>query len=616
MHRMFYISNMSGNTYLSRIKLVLFVIVSFALTFCVGTSNEKTKSDVEKMVVRAIEERQNSLRQSIQMLLVCDSIAGKEKLDLSYNIKKEIAKGHLRLGNHDSAMFFIQGALKEKKSTEDLGDIYDLLSNMYINERQLDSAEMYSDKALNIVQRNKFESELFHAKTTQGRLFSSKGSYEKALKNYFEALDFFMKKGNTIKIFRLYINIGNTFVELKNYQQARTYYHKALKLVKKKKLKIHVYEKIGTTYRSEKKLDSALIYLNPILALDSARISPSLLVRTYLKVGAIYMAQNKIDQAKSKFKKSLELSEQRSFIYWKLLSRFKLTHVKIMKGNYDPAIQEMKQLALKVDSNNKKFIQSNYFSLYRAYQLKGDHKQALFYYELYTDLKDSLSNVAIRESSLLKEKQFQAKLKDKKISYLQQSMQKDRLIGYGAIGILMLGILLLLFIILWIFKKRAVLEKEKQLDIQEKQLIETKLASQSKELASNLLHLASMQELAQQAKEQLKNLMDHNSHLKEKDFADVFEYLDTQNDDERWREFYERFDELEGEFIRKLTALYPNLSAAEIRLCSLLRLNLSSKDIAFLTSRSLRTVENIRFRLRKKMNLEKDIGLVQYILSI
>jgi len=59
---------------------------------------------------------------------------------------------------------------------------------------------------------------------------------------------------------------------------------------------------------------------------------------------------------------------------------------------------------------------------------------------------------------------------------------------------------------------------------------------------------------------------------------------------------------------------YPNLSLTELKLCALLVLNISSKEIGELTSRSVRTIEFTRLNIRKKMNLSTDENLVKHLI--
>ena len=59
---------------------------------------------------------------------------------------------------------------------------------------------------------------------------------------------------------------------------------------------------------------------------------------------------------------------------------------------------------------------------------------------------------------------------------------------------------------------------------------------------------------------------------------------------------------------------YPHLSLTELKLCELLMLKISSKEIGELTNRSVRTIEFTRYSIRKKMNLSTDENLVKHLI--
>ena len=69
-------------------------------------------------------------------------------------------------------------------------------------------------------------------------------------------------------------------------------------------------------------------------------------------------------------------------------------------------------------------------------------------------------------------------------------------------------------------------------------------------------------------------------------------------------------------FLSRLISKYPSLSPAEVKICSYLRLNITSRDIATITHRSNRTVENTRNNIRAKMKINPDVNLVSHLLGI
>lgn len=84
-------------------------------------------------------------------------------------------------------------------------------------------------------------------------------------------------------------------------------------------------------------------------------------------------------------------------------------------------------------------------------------------------------------------------------------------------------------------------------------------------------------------------------------------------DKEDWLTFQLHFRNSHSQFFENLREKQPDLSSNEIKLCAYLKLNLSSKEIASLMNVAITSVEQSRYRLRKKMNLDKDTNLVNYI---
>jgi phosphate/sulfate permease/DNA-binding CsgD family transcriptional regulator len=79
------------------------------------------------------------------------------------------------------------------------------------------------------------------------------------------------------------------------------------------------------------------------------------------------------------------------------------------------------------------------------------------------------------------------------------------------------------------------------------------------------------------------------------------------------KSLYNYIKDLNSSFYQNLEKKYPNLTEKEKRLCALLRLNLSSKELASILGISFKSVEVNRYRLRKKMNLKKQEKLTAII---
>ncbi len=76
-----------------------------------------------------------------------------------------------------------------------------------------------------------------------------------------------------------------------------------------------------------------------------------------------------------------------------------------------------------------------------------------------------------------------------------------------------------------------------------------------------------------------------------------------------WREFETIFAEVHGDFLVRLKNEFPGISKNEQKLCVLLKLNMTTKDISAITFQSLQAIEKARYRLRKKLKLGSDENL-------
>lgn len=83
---------------------------------------------------------------------------------------------------------------------------------------------------------------------------------------------------------------------------------------------------------------------------------------------------------------------------------------------------------------------------------------------------------------------------------------------------------------------------------------------------------------------------------------------------EEWSQFADNFDQVHGNFITRLKERYPALTPQEIKFSAYIRMNLNTKEIANLLSISVRGVEIGRYRVRKKLALERKDNLSDFLM--
>lgn len=157
------------------------------------------------------------------------------------------------------------------------------------------------------------------------------------------------------------------------------------------------------------------------------------------------------------------------------------------------------------------------------------------------------------------------------------------------------------------------LENEQKLIKLQNEKLSKDVSAKSKELAASTMSLIKKNELLAIIKEDLKSNAEDTSNKNIKTV--VAKISKNINDDDTWETFKEAFDNADKDFLKNVKAAHPNLTPNDLRLCAYLRLNLTSKEIAPLLNISFRSVEIKRYRLRKKMGLEHEQVLVEYILS-
>jgi DNA-binding CsgD family transcriptional regulator len=139
----------------------------------------------------------------------------------------------------------------------------------------------------------------------------------------------------------------------------------------------------------------------------------------------------------------------------------------------------------------------------------------------------------------------------------------------------------------------------------------------NKELTTNVMYLIRKNELINNVAERLLKLQPGILPENQKTIHDIILELQKEADNDTWKEFELRFNQVHSNFYQTLRKQFPDLSPAEEKLCAFLRLNMSSKEIAAITQQSVKSVEVARARLRKKLNLTNTTSnLVTYLSNL
>jgi ligand-binding sensor domain-containing protein/DNA-binding CsgD family transcriptional regulator/cell division protein FtsB len=147
--------------------------------------------------------------------------------------------------------------------------------------------------------------------------------------------------------------------------------------------------------------------------------------------------------------------------------------------------------------------------------------------------------------------------------------------------------------------------------------LEAEVRHKNKELASSTMHLVQKGEILLKIKQNLEKLSSDATPVLKKQVRQIIRMIDDDiRLDQNWKQFEHHFDQVHEQFLHHLREKYPSLTPKDQRLCAYLRMNLTTKEIAQLMNISVRGVEISRYRLRKKLELPREVNLNEFMTSL
>ncbi|MDR1501231.1 MAG: LuxR family transcriptional regulator, partial [Prevotella sp.] len=152
--------------------------------------------------------------------------------------------------------------------------------------------------------------------------------------------------------------------------------------------------------------------------------------------------------------------------------------------------------------------------------------------------------------------------------------------------------------------------------------LKTELRYKTQELSGYMLNVIRKNEILEDVKKNALSIsksIDEEKEvniIKQKVVRLISQINSNIEHDTDFEVFKSNFDLVHQDFFRLLDERFPGLSRNDKILCAYLYMNLSTKEIAPLLNISTRGVEVNRYRLRKKMNLDRDINLSEYLQNL
>ncbi|GAA5221528.1 hypothetical protein GCM10025777_21580 [Membranihabitans marinus] len=163
-------------------------------------------------------------------------------------------------------------------------------------------------------------------------------------------------------------------------------------------------------------------------------------------------------------------------------------------------------------------------------------------------------------------------------------------------------------------EKKEFIEKE-AMRLKAKNL-EHEVNFKTKMLANSAMALVQKNKALDELKDLVKNEFKTNDHTQKQNlYNKIVKIVDTNLSSKKdWEVFETNFAQVHKDFIQRMKESYPDITQGDLKLAAYIRMDMSSKEIAPLLGISVRSVENKRYRLRKKMNLTIDDNLSEFLM--
>ena len=325
----------------------------------------------------------------------------------------------------------------------------------------------------------------------------------------------------------------------------------------------------------------------------------------YKHMGSYYLKAEKYEVANEFFEKAQELLSD--FPYELPSLQSKIAECYLGLKNYEKAIASANHNInlIKLNLFNKSKI-NNYKILEKIYYQKGDLNNLI-------KVKDSLLLISKSGYDL----NISNKMSDLEtnivLSKKRSEINKSRIMYNTYLFILIICFTILAFSLVSL-RLNFNLEKEKSKKIlNEKIIVENDLNHKKVELLNKSNFISQRNENLNYLLESVDYIESNTSNSSIKIKQKIKDLLRTENLNDR---FEKHFEDVYPGFFKSLIRYSSKLTQNDLRFCAYLKMNLSTDEIAKLTSISIRTVESKKYRVKKKFKIGKDQSLTGFIHSI
>lgn len=436
---------------------------------------------------------------------------------------------------------------------------------------------------------------------------------KKALEHFISANHLYEKHNNIPGISRTNIHISNTLIQQKEYAKALEYLNTYFPIVEKGGNKIHLnntLKNIGICYKGLRDYDQALLYFQKSLNLWQKADNFKRIASIQSLFGDTYYEMNLYSKALLYQKKALNNYSKKGDLGDKTVTNNSIAKSYLKLKQLDSAkVYAENSIAIAKRSQNIKGEKEANQTLALIAEQEGNSTDAYMYYKNISILKDSLDIIQKKEQFRELQAKYETDKKEKRINELAQINKQTK--QQYALHIMTLGVgVILLGIGIYRFRKKF------RLSCIEKKLLRKELDTKKRELTTNSLYLAKKNRVLENIKEEVEHIRYSEDQNKQYNYQKLIRTINfDMKEDNDWENFKKYFEQVHNDFYGTIKSQYPEVTANELRLMALLKMNLSSKEIARILNITQEGVRKARYRLRKKLNIGSNNRLMDLILS-
>jgi tetratricopeptide (TPR) repeat protein len=463
-----------------------------------------------------------------------------------------------------------------------------------------------------------------------GNIELAQNKYVAALERYQECLDLAEINGFDDLIPHLQNNLGNLYLSIEDYGDAEEALNKAYTLFMNRDDLYNaalVRSNIAIIQRVNGELDQALEgYLDAITTF-SRQNRWNEMSSGYEAITQIYIDRDDLVSAHRYLELALNTIDTVGLQYEgpssRLESRIYTTAGQLYLDLDSLAVaKRFGQLGLEVARTNSylKDVFENCRTLGEIYDREGILDSALYYNKQFIDYYDQYASEsdARRITQVKMQHQFDRLLREREVENVRQeaAYKRNELLYIS-------GIIITIFLIVLIWSlyrnqkaKTSRVELVRQNLELEKQTLNQEIEYKKKELASQMMYMIEKNEFISTIARKLIELKPNSKKDQQLVIQQLITELRSNSSNKVWSDFELRFKEVNAGFYESLNQMYPDLTPNEVRLCAFLKLNMSTKEISSITHQSVKSINMARFRLRKKLDIDRDENLISFLTQL